>query len=46
MIRNIIPKRLLWRPVPILLQFVSRNKRLRNSALDNQLVKSSPQERL
>ena len=42
--------RLLRRIVQILLRFVSRNKRLRNSALDpvssNQLVRSSPQERL
>jgi hypothetical protein len=42
--------RLLRRIVLILLQFVSRNKRLRNSALDNvssnQLVPSRPQGRL
>jgi hypothetical protein len=42
--------RLLRRIVLMLLQFVSRNKRLRNSALDkvssNQLVPSRPQERL
>ena len=43
-------ERLLRRIVQILLRFVSRNKRLRDSALDpvssNQLVRSSPQERL
>jgi hypothetical protein len=42
--------RLLRRIVQILLRFVSRNKRLRDSALDpvssNQLVPSRPQERL
>ena len=42
--------RMLRRIVQILLRFVSRNKRLRDSALDpvssNQLVRSSPQERL
>ena len=43
-------ERLLRRIVQILLRFVSRNKRLRDGALDpvssNQLVRSSPQERL
>src|SRR6516164_2108119 len=43
-------ERLLRRIVQILLRFVSRNKRLRDSALDpvssTQLVRSSPQERL
>ena len=43
-------ERLLRRIVQILLRFVSRNKRLRDSALDpvssNQLVRSSQQERL
>jgi hypothetical protein len=43
-------ERLLRRIVQILLRFVKRNKRLRDSALDpvssNQLVRSSPQERL
>jgi hypothetical protein len=43
-------ERLLRRFVQILLWFVSRNKRLRDSPLDpvssNQLVRSSPQERL
>jgi hypothetical protein len=43
-------ERLLRMIVQILLRFVSRNKRLRDSALDpvssNQLVRSSPQERL
>ena len=43
-------ERLLRRFVQIRLRFVSRNRRLRDSALDpvssNQLVRSSPQERL
>jgi len=43
-------ERLLRRIVRILLRFVSRNKRLRDSAFDhvssNQLVRSRPQERL
>jgi hypothetical protein len=43
-------ERLLRSIVQILLRFASRNKRLRDSALDpvssNQLVRSSPQERL
>ena len=43
-------ERLLRRIVQILLRFVSRNKRLRDGALDpvssNQLVRSSQQERL
>jgi hypothetical protein len=43
-------ERLLRRIVQILLRYVSRNKRLRDGALDpvssNQLVRSSPQERL
>jgi hypothetical protein len=43
-------KRLPWRIVLILLLFVSRNKRLRISALDkvssNELVRSNPEERL
>jgi hypothetical protein len=42
--------RLLWRVLQILLLFVRRNKRLRNSALDkastHQLVQSRPQGRL